>query len=329
MGWEILGAVADEIPAAPLPRQARTHRGGTTEAPARPAFGRVAVRAVEFLGSMPLPTARRLGAFVGAAAAVLPGRSSRTARVNLDIAFPELDPRVRRALRLRSLVQSGRTFAEVGAWWTWDLARIEREVVEVAGECHLRDPLAAGRGAILAAPHLGSWELLGMWASARWPMTTLYREPRVREIDRFFRESRGRVGATLVPAGLHAARTLIRALRRGELVGILPDQDTGVGAGVFVPYFGKLANTMTLIHGLARASAAVVVLGWAERLPDDRGHVLHFVPASQEVYDPDPAVSAAALNRDVERLVRSCPEQYLWTYRRWRVRPPGERDPYR
>jgi KDO2-lipid IV(A) lauroyltransferase len=202
-------------------------------------------------------------------------------------------------------------------------------VRRVHGEEHVERAMAAGRGVVLAVPHLACWEILGYHCSLRWPMTSLYRAPRMKELETFTRDARGRFGAHLVPAGLGATRALLRALRAGQIVAMLPDQDAGEGAGVFVPFFGIEVNTMTLVSGLAARTGAPVVLGHSVRLDRGRGFDLHFVPASPAVRDRDPLVAAAALNADIERLVRERPEQYLWSYKRFRFLPPGRPDPYR
>jgi len=131
----------------------------------------------------------------------------------------------------------------------------------------------------------------------------------------------------MVPAGPGAVRSLRRAIDRGEVVGMLPDQDAGEGTGVFVPFFGEPANTMVLLPRLAARTGALVSFGWAERVA--RGFRIHFVPASAGIHDPNPERAAASMNRDIERLVRGCPEQYLWSYKRFRIRPPGLGNPYR
>jgi KDO2-lipid IV(A) lauroyltransferase len=112
------------------------------------------------------------------------------------------------------------------------------------------------------------------------------------------------------------------------MVGILPDQDAGSGQGVFVPFFGEPANTMTLLSRLAARTRALVVVAYAERLSGSRGFHVHFVPASEAIYDEDFERSAASLNRDIERCVRDLPQQYLWSYKRFRIRPRGVQSPY-
>ena len=287
------------------------------------------VRALRAVGRLPLGAAQAIGRAAGALLCLLPTTERRVTDVNLALAFPDLDARARRRIARRSLIETGMTFAEIGGMWTWDAERVEGVVREVVGEHHVHEPMDDGRGVILAGIHLGAWELVGNYASRRWPMTTLYRAPRIRELDPFFRHARGRWGARTVSASIGAVRPMLRALRDGEMVAMLPDQDAGEGAGVFVPFFGVVTNTVTLLSGLAARSDARVVFTYAERLPRAEGFRVHFVPASEGVYDPDVGTSAAAMNLDIERLVRRLPEQYLWSYKRFRIVPKGVRNPYK
>jgi len=302
---------------------------GLPETPGRPILGRLVVLVLGAFGRLPLGGLQRVGGALAWLGSLMPLRLRRVSGINLRIAFPELPSEARSRLMRRSIVETGRTFAEIGSVWSWDRRRIDRYVRTVIGEGLLSDAMRSGRGVVLAAPHLGNWEVVGMYCSSRYPMTTLYRRPRARGLDGYVRESRSRFGATMVPAGPGAARPLLRALSRGGLVAILPDQDAGEGAGVFVPFFGELANTMVLLPRLAARTGALVVLGFAERLPRGAGFIIHFVPASEAIHDPDLARAAQAMNEDIEKLIRRRPEQYLWSYKRFRIRPPGSKDPYR
>jgi len=138
------------------------------------------------------------------------------------------------------------------------------------------------------------------------------------------RTARERMGATLVPTDSRGVRTLYQRLASGGMIGILPDQDPREGAGLFAPFFGVAAKTMTLLPRFAAKSGAPVILCFAERLPRGRGFHLHFTPLPPAVNDPDPARSAATVNAAVEAAVRRRPEQYQWSYKRFRTAPPGE-----
>ena len=302
--------------------------GDLTPPPPRPLVARLVGAAIRAFGALPLPALHGVAASVGLAGAWLPTRERRVAEANLRLAFPELDGAARRRLARRSLIETAKTFAEFAAVWTWRPERLMAEIREVRGEEIVRAAIAEGRGVIAAGPHLGNWELAGAYCSMHHTMTTLYQRPRIVELDSLSRRHRGRFGAHLVPAGVSAVRTLLAALRRGEMVGILPDQDAGTGLGVFAPFFGQPANTMMLLPRLATHTRASVVLVWAERLPRGAGFRVHFVPASAGIDDPEIERAAAVLNADVERAVRSRPEQYMWSYKRFRIRPRGFPDPY-
>jgi KDO2-lipid IV(A) lauroyltransferase len=166
--------------------------------------------------------------------------------------------------------------------------------------------------------------MAGLYIARRFPVTTLYRPPRVRELDAFIRAARERTGATLVPTDAGGVRALYRALAQGEVVAVLPDQDPGRGGGVFAPFFGQPAWTMALLSRLATRSGAPVFFGFARRLPRGDGYRLEFLPALAATTSVELTESAAAVNAAVEVCVRRVPAQYQWSYKRFKTRPPGE-----
>lgn len=273
---------------------------------------------------LPLPVSHALGQAVGWIGSKVPNRPRQLTERNLELCFPELEPRERRRLARRSLMEDGKGLMELGAFWKRDRRRVLRLVREVLGEEHLQRVLAEGRGVLVAGPHLGAWELLGLWFTTRGPMATLYRPPHSIEFESLLLQHRARFGARMVRAGRRGLRELIRELRRGSMVGILPDQLPSGGQGVFAPFFGIQASTMTLLPKLAQRARVPVLFACAERLPRGRGYRVHlsepwFVPAEMPM-----AEAAGELNRRVEALVRRFPEQYQWAYKRFSHRPPGE-----
>ena len=161
-----------------------------------------------------------------------------------------------------------------------------------------------------------------MFLSAQGPTTTLYKpQP---ELDWLIQEARGRAGAELVPTDPQGIRRLIQALRRGEYVGILPDQEPKANRGsVFAPFFGVPAFTMLLINRLARKTGARVIFLFAERLPRARGFRIHCLDTPEGIDAVDDTLGATALNQGIEAAITTCPEQYLWAYKRFRKRPRG------
>ena len=272
---------------------------------------------------LPLGVLHALGVGLGLCLYALPTDSRRTARRNLELCFPRLDAGKRRALLRASLIETGKALLEASALWLWSTDRTISLVREVRGLNHLEAAFAAGRGVVVLGPHLGCWELTGLYCSRHYQMTSIYRPFRSGAVDTLMRQARERGGARLVPADPGGVLALRRALQRGEVVGILPDQDPPRRGGVFAPFFGVTTHTMTLACRLIRQSGAAAVFAFALRLPRGKGFQLHFRAAGPLVADEDLATAASALNRGVEQCIVESPAQYLWVYRRFKTRPSG------
>lgn len=285
-------------------------------------------RLLRLSAHLPLRLNHAIGAFSGRRALHGDRTELRTARTNLALCFPELSESERQQLLQQSMIELGKTFSEIGVIWFGTKAQTERLVHEVHGEGLLEAGLARGKGVILAAPHLGNWELIGAYCSPRYPMTNLYRPPRQEGMDEVLRNSRERFGSKLAPTNAKGVRVLYQALSNNELVGILPDQDPGENSGQFAPFFGIQTNTMTLLSRLAQKSGATVLCAWAERLPNSRGFALHFSAVPDEIYSDEMQTSVTALNQAVEAAIRQIPAQYQWGYKRFKTRPAGEKGFY-
>lgn len=284
---------------------------------------------LRLLGALPLPLLHVTGAFFGQLFSLVPNRHRHISLRNLELCFPEMSERQRARLLVQSLQETGKTFMETAQMWSASRARILRLVREVEGEALLQAAIEQGKGVILAAPHLGSWELIGHYIAARAPITCLYKPPESPRVETAMREGRMHLGVQLAPTDTSGVKSLLAVLRRGEVAGILPDQDPSEGNGVFAPFFGIATNTMTLLPRLAAKSGATVLVSYAERLTWGRGYRLHFLPCDAAIYERDAVVAATALNAAVEAAVRQCPSQYQWSYKRFRTRPKGEPKRYR
>jgi KDO2-lipid IV(A) lauroyltransferase len=273
---------------------------------------------------LPLRVAHAVGGALGWLAYVIPNDLRRVTLVNLAHCLPELDERARRRLARRSLMETGKTVTELGAIWFWSPKRVAALVGKVIDEDVFRSAIGEGKGVILVTPHLGAWEMNSLHFGQSYPLTALYRPPRMQELDDLVRVSRERMGSRLVPTTASGVKALYKALDKGEVIGILPDQDPGKGGGVFAPFFGVAANSMILLPRLAQKTGAPVIFIYAERLAKGRGYNIHVHRASNHIYDADLAVSATAMNAAVEACVREVPEQYQWSYKRFKTRPKGE-----
>ncbi|MHB8919875.1 MAG: lysophospholipid acyltransferase family protein [Halothiobacillus sp.] len=278
-------------------------------------------RLLRVFAAFPLRLSHAIGTGFGWLAWATHSAMRKTAEENIQRCLPELSPDEQRQLVRETLHETGKTITELGVIWQGSKSRIESLATRIEGQETLEQALAAGRGVILLAPHSGAWELGGLYTATRAPMTTLYRPPREPAFEALMNRARERFGAQLVPANRHGVKALLLALRRGEVVAILPDQEPNVGEGEFAPFFGQPAYTVTLIHNLMQKTGAIAILGRTERLPRGQGYSLHYFAAPAGMYDPDPAIALAALNAGVEQMVRENPAQYQWVYRRFRRQP--------
>ena len=249
-------------------------------------------------------------------------------RLNLELCYPDLPAGSLRRLMRRSLEETGKAALELGAIWRWPLERLDALEEEVEGEELLERAMASGHGMMLLAPHLGNWEFLNHFLMRRGQLVCLYRPPRIAEMERMILDARGRTGCISAAATRGGVRRVLRALRSEELVLILPDQEPLKAHGVMAPFFGVPALTMTLVSRILRRTRAEVLFVFAERRPAGRFRV-RFLPAPEGIADEDKEAAAASLNRGVERCVRLCPEQYLWSYKRFKTAPPGVVTPYK
>jgi KDO2-lipid IV(A) lauroyltransferase len=194
--------------------------------------------------------------------------------------------------------------------------------VQWQGEAVVEKAYASGKGVLFLTPHLGCFEITAQALASRFagrygPLTVLYRPARQAGLAEVMETARDRPGLEAVPTTLAGVRQMIKALRAGHAVGLLPDQVPPEGMGQWAPFFGKPAYTMTLAARLALQTGAEVVLIWGERLPWGRGYRLH-ASALGHALSPELDVAVVQVNQAMERLVRACPGQYLWGYARYK-----------
>jgi KDO2-lipid IV(A) lauroyltransferase len=292
----------------------------------RAQIAKILLRIISWL---PLPVTHTLGRVLGNSFRWFSSELSRVTHINIDLCFPDLDDREKQQLVHESLRQTGMSILEIGALWLWPVQKTVDLVKAVSGWELVQEARSKDKGIIFVAPHLGCWEVVGPYISQRYHFTAMYRPPKLHGLNQMMRQSRERAGATLVPTDANGVRALRKALSSGEVIGILPDQDPGDGAGVFAPFFGIQANTMTLISRLASKSDAAVIAAFAERLSEGCGYHIYFKSAPDCVADKDAEKAATCLNQLMEECVRALPEQYQWGYKRFKTRPAGEQKLYK
>lgn len=280
------------------------------------------------LSLLPLSLNRAVGTFAAQLAWVSKSRIRRITEVNLQLCFPDKNDSERRLLAQQSLLHTGKLATECAWIWHRPTQTTEQYIREIRGEHLLREALAAPSGLIMVSPHIGNWELCTLVVSRFTKFTYFYRSPRNLSLGPLLLKWRAHLGGH--PASLDASgiRKGLRILKNGGAVGILPDQEPDRDNGVFAPFFKQPALTMTLLSRLAARSKANVIYTVAERLPGAQGWRIHYLAADPAIYNDDPVESASAVNRDVERCIAICPEQYAWNYKRFSSMDDGSRRRY-
>lgn len=284
---------------------------------------------INVLAVFSLKTCHRVGTLIGLLSAITPNRNRFVAEKNIQLCFPELNAKQQYQLTRKSLIETGKTFTEAGPMWKWSKDKLFGLIKNVRGEELLQKALYNKHGVILALPHLGNWELSSLYCSANYPTTTMYQKPKMEQLESIIKYGRERLGANLVPADNVGVRAMLKALKNNEFVCILPDQEPNTGTGIFAPFFGLQAYSMTLISRLATKTQASVIIAYTKRLSSGEGYEIVFteLPEMNDKLNAETlGDSVIYLNNELEKTIRDLPEQYQWSYKRFR-RQPTIKDP--
>ena len=265
------------------------------------------------LALLPLTLLQLLGLCCGWILWCIPGSYKARARENLFNAFPHADAQTLRS----AMLSTGQLFFEMPYWWVRTNDRQLNRTVHSNNWKQFDEALACGKGVILLSPHAGCFELLGPIYSCRHKSTVLFRPPRTVWLQNWIIKMRTRPMLTMAPANQSGVRTLVKTLLRGNTVGILPDQVPVLGEGVWAPFFGKPAYTMTLVQRLQSLSGATIFVLGAQRNRLGQGYTLHY-KKMDEPLPQDPIQAATQINHEMENMIRRMPTQYLWGYNRYR-----------
>ena len=275
------------------------------------------------IGLLPLSIGRNIGKAVGEAMLWFPNYNRQVTITNIRHCFPDKTPTERRQLVRRSLHSTGALFFEVAMVWQKPWVWLDKKIVRVEGRELVDQALASDKGLMILAPHLGNWEVIGQYLSQVAPMLNLYEPPPEPALDELMQRARCKTGGLLAPTNQRGVAALLKHLRKGDIVGILPDQvpDSRESGGVYAPFFGQTAYTMTLASQLIKKTQCEVLLSVAVRVQE--GFHLKFLPIDQGIYDDDEIISATVINQAVEEIVKQIPEQYQWEYKRFKRLPKG------
>ena len=287
--------------------------------------GRAAVGALRLLGLLPFRLNRALATALGGLLARLSTEAREVTRINLSLCLP--DHPDREALVRESLVESVKNTFEIARFWSKPEDGLRR-VVSEQGDGPLREAVANKEPILILAPHLGCWEVLNFWLAREFGLHAMFAPSGLPELDALVKQGREHFGTTMYPATARGVAGLVRAMRKGALTAILPDQVADRRSGRFAPFFGQPAYTGTLSCKLVKQTNARVFMAWARRLPGDQGFEIRVRPADPDIHDEDLDHALRAMNRSIEAVILEEPAQYLWSYKRFRRQPPGGTLPY-
>ena len=269
----------------------------------------------------PMSMQRSVGRGIGRLLYKKQGRDFKIIQTNLTACFPDKSAEQIDQLALESLQATAVWGIETAAVWFRGQKWRDKAVLSVENQHLFEKALASDKGLILLIPHFGNWELAGIWASTFAPTTAIYRTPRMQALDSMLQKVRD-VGTTnMVPATSRGVMAIVKALGRGEMTVVLPDQEPAREGGIFSSFFGIPALTMTLINRLVNKTKPQVLIAYARRV--ESGHVIGFAEPDADIYSEDQQAAVDAMNRSIEQLVLTAPAQYQWEYKRFRKRPEG------
>jgi KDO2-lipid IV(A) lauroyltransferase len=255
-----------------------------------------------------------LGAFIGQLLYLLNTDAKKVTRQNIAICFSELSNNEQRSLVKKSLIETGKNLTESSLIWNQSFTENASHIRNIHGENYLD----TDESTILLVPHLGCWEITGRVIANTRAITFLFKPLKKQQQNQYLFKRRNLGNLTMASANQSGVLKLQRALKQGELVGMLPDQDPGQEGGIMAPFFNNPVNTMTLLVRLAKKHNARVVMCWANRLKKSRGFDLNFEPLDLTSSGDDLLEQVTLMNAAIEDLIRRFPDQYMWSYRRFK-----------
>ena len=267
-----------------------------------------------FSSFLPLRANHFFGAFVGRLLFAFNSDAKNVSRQNLEICFPNLSQSDLEDVLRKVLIETGKNLTESGLIWNQSFKENSKLIRNINGENYLD----SSKKTILLVPHIGCWEITGRVIAEKRKITFMYRPLRSSKQNEYLFARRNQGNLSMASADKSGILKIQRALNNGELIGMLPDQDPGEDGGIMVPFFNKEVNTMTLLAKLAKKHNAQVLMFWAKRLEKGRGFDLNIEPVNLSINGNDLESYVEVMNKSIESLVRKTPEQYMWSYKRFK-----------
>ncbi|MDC1447429.1 lysophospholipid acyltransferase family protein [Candidatus Thioglobus sp.] len=263
---------------------------------------------------LPLKINHIFGDLIGKLLYIFGSEAKKIATQNVEICFPGLTHKDQKSLVKNALIHTGKNLTESGLIWNQSFSKNVNYVCDFNGEHYLDNQ----KNTILLVPHIGCWELTGRVLANTRKVTFMYKPLRSQKQNDYLFKRRNKGNLTMASADKSGILKIQRALKNRELVGMLPDQDPGEEGGIMSPFFNKEANTMTLLAKIANKNDLQVLMFWAKRLPKGKGYELNLEPVNLNLNGDTLEDHVASMNHSIEDLIRQMPEQYMWSYKRFK-----------
>ena len=286
--------------------------------------GALVVGFLRLFALLPWPAVQAVGSAIGWLMWKLPNRSRDVVRINLSHCFPELSAQELDDLTRRSLRDNGRLLTESACAWIWHPSKTLKLIESVEGIEIMQAALDSGKGVVGIASHFGNWEVLNHYYCSFCNPVIFYRPPKLAAIDELLRKQRTQMGNRVAPSTKEGILSIIKEVRRGGQVGIPADPEPSRSAGHFVPFLGTEALVSKFVPNLLAGGKAVGF--FINAIRQDNGRFKVVIEAAPEaMYGDDSEQGAAAMSEVLGRYVRQYPTQYLWSMKRFKNRPDGEK----
>ena len=274
------------------------------------------------LSSLSLLWLRRIGQVLGLVLWYSRSRMALVTLENIQLCFPDLSATQQRRLAKKSLTHTSETILETIFAWKADRQLCLDSIQSVENESIVVDALRRGKGVIFIIPHLGNWEMINHYLGEHYGLTHMALPFSHSAINKLISGYRGRTGTKFVGIGSSGIKAQLHVLRQGGCIGTMPDQEPTVYSGTFTEFFGVNALTTTLISGYVKKTECDTMIAVCKRTSD--GFTISFSPAEMRTAD-DPSLE---MNNAIVSAISKSPEQYLWSYKRFRTREAGGQERY-
>jgi len=278
----------------------------------------------KLLAVMPSFATKALARFFGCLSYNLSGKSQAVIRANLKICYPHLSDKEHEALVKNNCLQNARLAMEFPVAWLGSQSRIESLLLKVTNQQLVEKVRANKQPLIIAVPHFGNWEFFWHWMQLNFPTIGMYSPASIVEVDELMLSSRQRFGGQPFATDPKGIMSLLRSLKKGHVMMLLPDQVPKKGAGSYTEFFGQSALTMTLLHRFIQKTGANLLFGSCLRDNAANGFNIDIQKPGFDINADSAEDFNLGLNKQIESMINQAPEQYQWAYKRFKTQADGK-----